>query len=82
MVEEVPLLKCWKSCVAVVESVIPSVVSQKSPSGTNIVGKGAFDNRSTVDQFFDRIEKKSDHGKKLVSWHGELVPFATSFFSC
>jgi len=82
MAEEVRLLKCWKSCVVVAGSVIPSVVYQKSPWGTNIVGTEGVDNRSTVDQFFERIEKKSDHGKKLVSWHGELVLSTTSFLSC
>jgi len=26
----------------------------------------------TVDDFFEKVEKNSDYGKKLVSWHGEL----------
>ena len=29
--------------------------------------------RATVDEFFEKVEKNSDYGKKLVSWHGELV---------
>lgn len=27
---------------------------------------------NTVDDFYDNIEKATDHGKKLVSWNGEL----------
>lgn len=30
--------------------------------------------RASVDDFFEKVEKNSDNGKKLVSWHGELVP--------
>jgi hypothetical protein len=26
-----------------------------------------------VDDFFEKVEKNSDNGSKLVSWHGELV---------
>ena len=31
------------------------------------------DGSSTVDEFFEKVEKTSEYGKKLVSWHGELV---------
>jgi len=30
--------------------------------------------RASVDEFFEKLERNSDNGKKLVSWHGELVP--------
>lgn len=26
-----------------------------------------------MDDFFEKVEKKSDNGKNLVTWHGELV---------
>ena len=36
----------------------------------------------TVDEFFEKVEKKSEHGKKLVSWHGELVSLTSYYFGC
>ena len=30
--------------------------------------------RASVDEFFEKLERNTDNGKKLVSWHGELVP--------
>jgi alpha-mannosidase len=28
---------------------------------------------STVDEFFEKVEKNSNYGENLTSWHGELV---------
>lgn len=44
--------------------------------GGGLVGEGdcLLMRSASVDEFFEKLEKNTDNGKKLVSWHGELVP--------
>jgi hypothetical protein len=54
------------------------VVYQKSKWGNTRLEIRRLMGSSTVDEFFEKVEKKSEYGKKLVSWHGELVPLLLS----